>query len=325
MKKILLVIIVLVSFVTATGCNKPDAEVLSILIPSGTPSLVAARMMEYSKNKNHQYQNIYIDYEIVNGSDPLIAAFTSKSHDIIFAPTNLGAAMYRSNGHYQLASVIVWGNSFVVTKGSNTLNTIEDLVGKKIIAFGQNATPDIVLKTILEENGILNQVEIEYVADVTTATSLFLTGSADYILSAEPSISKLRLNHSLQTLDLQEEWNKVTGYTGYPQVGVFILQDTINANQAKIATYLSVLEQEISFMKSHPEEYALIAVMADESFELVGVSAIADSIPNSNYRYVSALNAKVECINYFTILLQKNPNLIGGGLPNDEFYYQGEG
>ena len=41
-----------------------------------------------------------VNYEIVGGSDPLVSAFTNATHDIIVAPVNLGAKLYKANGNY---------------------------------------------------------------------------------------------------------------------------------------------------------------------------------------------------------------------------------
>jgi len=320
MKKIFVLWLVFVTAVTLTGCGGSQTDALRILVPSGSPSLILAQSMVEASQAEGMVQNIRWDVEIVNGADPLVAAFTSNSHDIIFAPTNLGASMYNNNQHYQLAAVVVWGNNFILAREEEGISTISDLSGKKIIAYGRNSTPDIVLKTVLEANGMLSTVEIEYVMDVTTAGSHLLAGLNPIALGAEPSASKLESSVSLTRIDLQNAWNEATQLDGIPQVGVFMRKDASNGLSVKFEAFLGVLEAEIQFLIEEPYRFAQLAVLADKSFELLGVQAIVRSVAHSNYRYQSALEAKVAVDGYFAVLLSGNPNLIGGGMPNDEFY-----
>jgi len=106
---------ILIFLLVLSGC-KPS-ESISMIVPYGTPEL-SQLYMEDSKD----YQ-----VDIVQGADPLISAFGSVSHDVIFAPTHLGAKMYHSIGSYRLAASIIWGNYYLV---STEELSIEDLSGR---------------------------------------------------------------------------------------------------------------------------------------------------------------------------------------------------
>ena len=218
MKKISLILIMLLSFVLV-ACTKTTKESrqASVIVPSGTPSLA---VMNYIK------ENSDSKVEVVEGSDPLIAAFANTSYDAIIAPVNLGAKFYNSGtSSYILAKTIVWGNLYIAS--SENITSIDDLNGEKLVVFGKNSTPDIITRIVLGAKENLN-VEIEYVSDVQTANSLLVSGKAKYIVTAEPSISKIKDQKGLKTLDLQEEYSKVTGETSYPQAGIFIKKSAKN-------------------------------------------------------------------------------------------------
>ena len=202
MKKFLILIVSLVLMITLGSCKKE--EELKVICPSGTPLLSIVNFMDEHKE---------VEVEVAQGSDPLVAAFSHTEFDAIIAPVNLGAKFYNANQNYVLAKTIVWGNLYIVSR--NEITSFDDLNNKKLVVFGQNSTPDIIVKAILSSKTDLN-VEIEYVSDVATANSLLVAGTAEYIVTAEPSISKIKDAKGFKTLDLQQEYAAISGTSSYP-------------------------------------------------------------------------------------------------------------
>lgn len=312
-KKYFVLVLLFLSALTLYACKKNTDELL-IMIPSGTPSLMVANMLDKPIIKNHQ-----VKYDLVNGSEPLIAAFTAKTHDIIFAPTNLGLNLYNKLGNYVLVGVPIWGNNYIIAASEKNINSLADLAGKRIFAFGLMSTPDAVLQIILSENNLLDKVQIEYAPDVTTSTTYFLNGLEDIVLTAEPMLTKASRAKQVTIIDLQEEWEKLTTYKGYPQVGIFVRTDIAQNNKLLIA-YLNALENEITYMNTNKTDFANKAIAADEQFALLGLDNIVQSIPRCNYRLMRTALIKNELLYYFNVLLAYNANLIGGSLPDEGFY-----
>ena len=159
MRKILVFLLAILLTLGLVGCNS-SSEPLTIMAPNGAPALSQLFLQDDSENYS---------VDIVNGADPLVAAFGSGSHDFIFAPTNLGAKLYTSGIEYKFIAAITFGNYFLVSMEDNF--TIESLEGKEIVVFGQNSTSDIIIKYILAENNIT--ADIEYVDAVATANAEF--------------------------------------------------------------------------------------------------------------------------------------------------------
>ena len=298
MKKILLII--LLSFILF-GCKKDDS--ITIIVPYGSPELAQL----YLENSN-DYQ-----VDVVNGADPLIAAFGSSSHDVIFAPTNLGAKMYQSKDSYQLLATIVWGNYYLVSSEQQEFN-ISSLDNKGITVFGKNQTSDIVLTYLFQELDI--KPEITYVDSVSSAAQLFLSSQESIVLLAEPVYSNV-INQLPQTktIDIQKLYQSVTGKDSYPQSGVFIKR---NLEQSKIIKIQNDLMDSIEKTNQYPLDAAQLAVELQMG---LASEIIASAVQNSNLRYVSAKNSKEDIVSYFGLILSMNPALIGGQLPNDLFYY----
>ena len=303
MKKILAILALLVLAVSLTACQPKTKS--TFLVPSGSPALSQL----YVQNDTDKYT-----VDVVSGPDPLVAAFGSATYDFIFAGTNLGAKFYESTGDYIYVASIVFGNFYLVTKSDTTFD-LASLDGKDITAFGANSTGDIVLRYILSEAGI--DVNITYVDSVTTATSLFIADNSLIILTAEPSLSVLlATDPDLDVIDLQSEYETLTGDSSYPQSGVFA-KNTLG--KATINAFLEDLEASVAAVNANP---AAAAELADALGYTYADGVLETAIPNSHLDFVSAWDSKPAVETYFNIIMEINPALIGGSLPPEAFYYQ---
>jgi NitT/TauT family transport system substrate-binding protein len=275
------------------------------MVPAGSPALSQLYV---------QADDSHYTVDVINGSDPLVAAFSSQSHDVIFAPTNLGAKLYNAgSSDYLFAGTIVWGNYYLVGKGQPSF-TLASLAGKTITVFGQNSTSDIIMKYILAENGL--SVTIEYVDAVATASAVFMADQTKIILSAEPSLSVLASKVAdLQIIDIQAEYQKITGSDSYPQAGVFVRPDL---DKTDVSRFLQDLADSIDQVNADPEEAATLATSFNYGFE---EAVLVTAIGNSHLRFASATDSQAALEAYFTMILAGNAVQIGGKLPDHAFYY----
>lgn len=313
MKKLLLLIGILFLGLMFTSCtvvdDSEDDKNVSVIMPTGTPALALATYVEEVQTNNTA------QVEIVAGSDPLLAAFSNKSHDIIVAPVNLGAKMYQTYGDYILYKTFVWGNLYLASK--NQISSIADLNDKTVVVFGQNSTPDIVFKAILKNHPELN-VTLTYASDVSEANTMLVSNQAEIIVSAEPSLSKLKTKFDLSIIDLQSVWQEMTGNASYPQAGIFVKREEVSKKYMQNA--LTKMKESITSAISNPEQTANAAVNIHTSFASLGVDTLKAAIPNCHYQL---LESDKEAVNYY---LQMMIDLgfgkqMGETLPNDEFFY----
>lgn len=306
MKKILTILTTLLFTFGLTGCLNTEEDV-SVIVPTGTPSLGIARALEED----------FIKENIVSGSDPLIAAFTNANYDIVVAPVNLGAKFYNENENfgYQLYETIVWGNYYLAS--TTPLDSFASLEGKTITVFGKNSTPDVVLRTLLAVNQL--NVTLEYVDDVNTANSYLMSGKADIIVSAEPSITKLSSNKEIYTLDLQKEWANITGSYSFPQAGIFVKKERKDNNSAQAA--LDQMIASIHLIETNPNRVVQSAVAVDENLAKITEKVLQQAILKCNLRIDENNQAAITF--YFNKVIELGlGKTIGGKIPDEAFYYQ---
>lgn len=299
MKKRYLVLMAL-TFI-ATGCKQNKEVSLSMIVPSGTPLFGISTYLA---------DNSGLDYEITNGGEALTSEFVANKKDIIIAPINVGANMYSKVQNYVLFETYVWGNLYAVS--SHEITSFSDLDGKEIAIFGENQTPDIVMKVLSEANNI---TYTKYLTNsVEDSTSLFNQGKVEYFIAAEPSLSKLKLNKDLYIIDLQEEWKKITQNASYPQAGIFVKKSKVE----ELKDELIEMKESIMHLSDDVEKTVDNALKL-EVFSKLGKEALTLALPNCHFGIEENQKEAIEF--YFNKLTELNlEKTFGGSLPGEEFY-----
>lgn len=290
---------------TSSSSSGPSIDrSFTVLAPTGTPSLGLINLLTME------------DVEGTVGAPTLLApALTTGSYDMVAAPITVGARLFAKSQKYSLASTFVWGNLFIASRVE--LNEFADLQGKEIHCFAENDTTGVVLKSLIEYNQVAD-VTVNYVDAVTTSNAALLAGTADIVVTAEPSLEMIKGKiENLSIIDLQEEYTKMTGKTSYPQAGLFVNNATLE--EIGDRTFVDVALATIAQTVLDPQGSAKKAVEFDESFAAIGENNLAASIPHSNFMVKSKSENK-EAIGYYLDLINDyNPdNLIT--IPGEDFY-----
>lgn len=302
MKRFALLLLMILGTVSTFACGQ--AKPYTVLAPSGSPALAALLL----RNESERFA-----LDIVNGSDPLLAAFASKSHDAILAPTNLGAKLYQGGLDYVYAGTITWGNFYLFASTPEPFH-LQNLQDKIIVSFGQNQISDIILKYILQENGIV--AGFQYVDSAAAAAQIALSDSSRIVLTAEPTHSNLTTSIAVHSsFDLQAEYARLTGSDSYPQAGLFLKK---SLSKAKKAELIEAFQASIAYWEDALEDAADLAVTLDYG---IAKSVLLTAIPRSRIRFESAMESRADLETLFAMILTRQPALIGGALPDDDFYY----
>lgn len=316
MKKISVTLLMFLLVLSLGACRQEEVEEISfkVLAPLGSPALAQTYMEDTLPSLG---ENVSYEIEVVSGTDPLISAFGSGSHDIIYAPTNLGAKLISTGVEYQFAGTVVWGNLYLAT-GTDETFELSDLDGKEIVVFGQNATPDIIVQTILEAQNYTVEPTITYVDSAGTAMATLVSDPTKIVLLAEPvlSVASLPTNvANLKSIDLQSAWEDMTGSESYPQAGIFVKTDL---DKDVVEAYLAEVEKSVAEALADPASVAQMAVDLEYGFPL---PVLTGAIPRSNLMFKNAADSRAALETYFGYIIDFNPALIGGALPEDNFYF----
>jgi len=308
MKKILLTVFVLL----LAGCAGTTKELeIDILVPSGAPALAQVFLQGEPAKLG---DNVSYNVSVVDGVAPLQAAFTSNSHDIIFAPINLGAQIHNlGNLNYRLAAVVTFGNIFLATVTDEEF-TLESLEDQQVVLFGENQVPDIVARTVLE--GL--SVDRRYVPTTADAQVELTFDNSRIVMLAEPSLTVAkRAIPGIKTIDLQEAFYERTGHN-FAQAGIFISNDLIDNHPEVVRNYLEAVEKSAIRVNTNPNEAARLGVELGFNFPEAVLEA---AIPGSNIGFKTAQESKEDIIFLLNRILAINPALLSNRLPDEDFYH----
>lgn len=311
MKKIFTLIFTLLSL-TIFGNNK-----IKVIAPMGAPSMTLLKIMD----ENKVIGNKEIEYEILNASDVLASKIISKEADIAIIPSNLASNLYNKDINIKLVSTSVWGILYLVSR-DDSVKTWEDLKGREITTIGRNLTPDAILRYLIKANKLKvgKDIKLTYINSAPELAQLFLAGKIDIAIIPEPILSSVLMKKKDTNIifNIQDEWKKTTKIA-IPQVVMIAQGDLVKNNKEFLDEFIENYKNSIQWVNTNPNKGEEISLKLSKRNR---GKIMASSIKRSNLMFKNAKDSKKELEEYYKVLLEFNPKLIGGKLPDDKFYYE---
>ena len=241
-------------------------------------------------------------------------------------PTYVGANLYNKGADIQLINTLVWGVLYIVG-ADKSVQSLEDLKGKTVHVPFKGDMPDLVFRYLLDQKGmeIGQDIFIEYVSTPQETVQLVLAKKAEYAVLPEhtASMAVRRGNQEglqlQKIISLQEEWGKITGKEArIPQAGIVVNRSLIQSNPEIVKILQEQLKDNIQKINDNPEKAAQTIVKYQDGLE---EDFIVNLLPDLNLTFVDAQKAKEELEFFYTELAKLSPDIIGGKLPDEGFYY----
>lgn len=262
--------------------------------------------------------------------DQLRALALGGKADFLAMPSNVAANLYNRGVPLRLLDINTWGILSIVSRDEG-MKTLADLAGKELVMPFRGDMPDIIFQTLAAQQGIKvgEDVKLRYVATPMDAMQLLLTRRADQALLAEPAISmafiksrslpvKVIAPELYRSVDLQAEWGRVFDRPArIPQAGIVVLGRRMDDAEL-IARFEQAHAQALQWCGANADACGRIVA---ERIPMLTPEGVADSIRAVQAEYVSAADARPELEFFYQKLAEREPGLIGGKLPADDFYY----
>ena len=316
---ILIAIMCLFGAFTLSSCDG-ESESIEIAIVDGAPTLAVYNALK----EKGQIGGYNVNFKILSGAENIATVITSGQADVAVMPTNISAKLYNNGVDIKLASVNIFGVLYMI--GSQPITQLTDLNGKIIAYVGAGGTPELTIKLILDRNAVAyersaekieGKVALTPISSASEAMTLLKTKKVDYAIVSEPVVTQI--NSKLGTsvvLDLQEEWSKIIGEKSYMQAGV-VLSHSVYNKGVFVRGLMEVLENNSSVLL---KDYANVKQTLIDAGSSIRVDFTEDTIKRLNIGHLSAVGAKPSLEKYYNALLEYDPKLIGGKLPDDNFY-----
>lgn len=302
----------------------PAAEGLEVNVAmlKGPTGLGAAKLMEDDGMNRLSGRN---QYGFLPCADPTeaVALLTKGEVDIAALPTNLASTLYHKlDGGIQLLALNTYGVLYILEKG-DTVQSMADLEGKTVHAYGQGANPEFVLNYLLEENGVdLESVDVQWHASTDEVSALMASGEVDLCMLPVPAATTVLMQNEdvREALDLTVEWQNAEADGVLTMGCVVVRTEFAKEHPEAVETFLQEYEQSIDYM-TDPANLSDAARLA-ETYGIVPKAAVAQkAIPAANLCFVTGDDMMVGIQGYYRVLFQADPTSIGGSIPDGAFYY----
>lgn len=332
MKKLIAIMLVLVITLMCVACQDTTADVssdvsevvseekatINVTVLKGPTGLGALQLME--KNDSKTASSNY-NFTLASAADEVSAKIINKEADIVAAPTNLAAVLYkRTEGQVVMLAANTLGNLYIVTKNAE-ISSIADLKGKTIYSSGQGASPEYVLNFLLKKNGIdpETDVEIIYKSEHAEVAPVFASEESVIALLPEPFVTNMLLKNSdlKVSVNVTEEWKKVSD--SELVMGCLIARkEFVDANPEAVAKFLKEYEESANYAVTNVAETAALS----EKYGIMAKNVAEKALPGCNIVYIDGEKLQNYVSAYFEVLFNANPKSVGGQLPDEKLYYK---
>lgn len=304
------------AFIFATG----KTSEINVGVLNGPTCIPAAYLMEKEKS---------INFESFADPQALLPKMIKKEIDIGFMPLNVAAKVYNSGNKAIICCAVTgFGNICVITTDQK-IRTFTELKGKTVYVAGQGATPEYMMRYLLNENGLtcttdFNVVDVMLDFSIPTAqlSAQLISGKIKYAVVPEPfvTIAKMKSSEVRAVLDFQEEYKALTGSQSvYPLSVMVVRKEFAENNPELLESFLEAYKKSLEWTLKNPQKAGSLS----EKHSLGLTSAVVTrAIPSSNYTFIPAAQAVSMSEELLEIFLQNDPSSIGGKLPEREFYYE---
>lgn len=308
---------------SAAPSDDPQTKTkINLAVLAGPTGVGAAKLL--TDNAAGETEN---DYNVTVAADnqQVTAGLLNGDFDVAALATNVASNLYhKSNGAIQILCVNTLGTLYILNRGGgDALNTMADLKGKTIYAFGQGANPEYVLRYLLDKNGLDMDKDVTVVwqtAEEVTAT--MLAGKGDLCMLPVPAATALQAKSEGQInpiFDLSAEWDAVAEDSRLAMGCMVARTEFVKENHEAVERFLNEYAQSIDYVKANADGTA--AQMVADFGLTPNAQIAAKAIPQCNVIFLSGEDMRDVIQGYFGALFTIDPAAIGGSIPDDAFYY----
>lgn len=259
--------------------------------------------------------------EILNEPIQVRKMMLEGSADFAILPTNMASIMYNKGIDYRLIGVPDWGSLFLFGSDS-TVTTWSQMKGKRVYLMAKGMTPDVLVRYLLKKNGI--EPEKDVILDYSFPTHIDLAnavaaGQAPLGVISEPmaSLAMARNKSVKPVIDLNVEWEKCQGRP-MALTAFMAKKSIINRSRSTVEKIISGYRSSANWVNQYPDSAAVLIVKYGI---LPDIKVALSSIPRSNLKFIIARDAKSDIKDFLSVFYQMNPDIIGGKMPDEDFYY----
>ena len=239
--------LVAVFAVGLAACNDDKdvaPDTLQLYVPDGAPALAVAKFIAEKDTLTVAGYKIAVNIVPANQ----IAAHMAKADgDIVIMPANAGMNLISKGAGYEFVCSNTRGILYMLSLEQGTV-TPADLAGKKVGCIGEGAVPEYALMTVLEANGVADDVDVRFFADGAAVQAALKAGTIDFGIVGEPAATAGASKGFFTVMDMQAEFNEATdSESGFPMSSTFV-SDALAGEDGFVEALIAALEDNVDYI-----------------------------------------------------------------------------
>ena len=320
MKKLLSMILALALVLGLCMSAGAEEEKVTVKLGGlkGPTSMGMVKLLDDAENG--LTKNAY-EFTMAGSADELTPGILKGDLDILAVPANLGAILYKnSDGAVQMLAVNTLGVIYIVEKGGETVQSIEDLKGKTIYATGKGSTPEYALNYLLSQHGLdaAADVTVEWKSEPTEVVAQMATEDSSVAMLPQPfvTVAAGQLENLRIAVDLTREWEALDNGSRFVTAGLIVRKAFAQEHPDAVKDFLEEYAASTAYTNESPAEAAQLI----EKYGIVKAAVAEKAIPYCNIVCIAGAEMQQMVSGYFAVLAEQNPKAVGGELPGDDFY-----
>ncbi|MGM0437324.1 MAG: ABC transporter substrate-binding protein [Bacillota bacterium] len=310
----LLMILVLVPMVAT---NSVHAESTKLKVQ--TPPVPAALPLLWIEETGQMEDLIDLEINLSSDHQRALTLINKNEIDMMITGVNVGAKAYNKGMNLELLNVNTWAIDYLLTNKFKAENW-SDLKGKTLSLPLKGGPLDFLARYFLDKNGLDPEEDVNIVyRPLPNGARYFMTGKVDSIILPEPLVTvNLQKNeNAVLSMDIQKEWAKYNnGDERIPFIGLFVSTNFAKNHPQKTKVLNGLYIKGLDWVNNNPEKAAELGA---EKFGLAK-PVLQKSFSRINLNYYSDKETKMLIDNYFSQMLEMYPELLGGKMPDENFY-----
>lgn len=239
--------LVAVFAVGLAACNDDKGvapDTLQLYVPDGAPALAVAKFIAEKDTLTVAGYKIAVNIVPANQ----IAAHMAKADgDIVIMPANAGMNLISKGAGYEFVCSNTRGILYMLSLEQGTV-TPADLAGKKVGCIGEGAVPEYALMTVLEANGVADDVDVQFFADGAAVQAALKAGIIDFGIVGEPAATAGASKGFFTVMDMQAEFNEATdSESGFPMSSTFV-SEALAGEDGFVEALVAALEDNVDYI-----------------------------------------------------------------------------
>ncbi|PSM53085.1 nitrate/sulfonate/bicarbonate ABC transporter, periplasmic substrate-binding protein [Campylobacter blaseri] len=256
--------------------------------------------------------------------DQLRAGVASKTFKVMMSPSNVGVNLKNQNQNVAMLNILTESIQNIITKDKN-IKELGDLEGKKMIMPFKNDMPDLIFHALCKKQGVdVSKIDITYTT-TPPESMLMLLQSKDYVASILPEpmgtaaiFKGKKLGVSIhRSIAIHKEWGKsFNTANSIPQAGMIVDVDYYNNHIKEFEVFHEDLKNALIWLNGNKQSAAEIASAYLPANKII----IANSFEHANLCVKKASDIRDEIMEFFEIMFEFNPKILGGKMPDKGFF-----